>query len=72
MNVLGILKKICANQSRKCARKYDSKRVKAMHQEDKDGIIVLRNGQSLECCTYENHSNASYEPPVAGNQSGKA
>jgi hypothetical protein len=46
--------------------------MKAMQQEGKEGIIVLRNGQSLECCISENHSNASYEPPVAGNPSGKA
>ncbi|GJN24060.1 hypothetical protein PR202_gb11772 [Eleusine coracana subsp. coracana] len=60
-------------RNRKCARKYDLKRVKKiMQQEGEDGIIALRNVQSLSRCTSENNSNASSEPPVAANLNGKA
>ncbi|GJM95912.1 hypothetical protein PR202_ga12701 [Eleusine coracana subsp. coracana] len=60
-------------RNRKCARKSDLKRVKKiMQQEGEDGIIALRNVQSLSRCTSENNSNASYETPVAANLNGKA
>ena len=54
-------------QSRKCARKSDSKRVKkTMQRELQDGGVAA-NGQSSSCCTFENDSNAFRGPPVAAN-----
>ncbi|TVU46142.1 hypothetical protein EJB05_05660 [Eragrostis curvula] len=60
-------------RSRKCTNKSNSKKVKKIMQQDgKDGTIALGNVQNLSCCTSENHSNASCEPPVAANSNSKA
>jgi len=59
-------------QSRKCARKSDSKRVKkTMPRELQDGGVAAANGHSSSCCTFENDSNAFRGPPVAANLNGK-
>lgn len=51
-------------QSRKYAKKSDSKRAKKTMQWE--------NGQSLSSCTFENDSNASQGRPVSDNSGGKA
>ncbi|CAN6298550.1 unnamed protein product [Urochloa humidicola] len=60
-------------QSRKCARKSDSKRTKkTTQQEGQDGTIAVANGQSSSCCTFENDSNAFPGSSVVANPNGKA